>query len=75
MIAPRTQNESSPYIFPDACLGRVSFLLNCSSFGVIGPRTLIRILVRDAILRSLRVMDLLSPFERCKGRPDGEHPI
>jgi hypothetical protein len=36
MIARRTQNENGSNIFPDTCLGRVSFLLNYSSFGAMG---------------------------------------
>jgi len=74
MIAPRTQNESSSHIFPDACLGRVSLLLIYSSFSVMGPRTLIRILVRGAIHRSPRVMGFGSLSQRSKGGPDGAYP-
>src|SRR6266446_7555828 len=72
MIAPRTQNENSSYIFPDPCRSWVSFLLNYSSLSVMAPHTLIRILVHGAIPRSTCDICLGSLSERCKGGLEGD---
>lgn len=74
MIAPGHRNENSPHIFPDSCLGRVSFLPNDSSFGVIGSRALIRLVVRPTILGSNGVVCFGSLCRRRKAWQDGDAP-
>lgn len=74
IIASGTQNENSTYSSPDPCRCWGSFLLNYSSLSVTGPSTIIRILVRGAISRSLDVICFGSLLEWGKARPNGDDP-